>query len=426
MRKYIFLFILFPFLGSAQSIKQCRQRFDSYLNFRGSLNNLVKFDENSISIYNEGKKEFTIYQNELEMMAEFFEHTSLKQQKELLKLKGNSKYTKRQRDSVWIYVDDRKKLPKKRKGLPLQGYRVALDPGHFSTNMSDAEIEGKFLYFGRDSLSQMKDSVRIFESELTFLTAQVIKNMLEEQGATVLISRDQADHTSFNCTYSDWIKNHKQRVIDSLIKGEYLLPDRGKKMQQFDNKRFFWEFFRDWDLQNRAKVINQFNPHVTAVIHYNVDEKNEPWKTTTKKNYTMCFVGGAFTGENFEKAETRIHFLRLLLTKQLNQSEKISFNTVQNFNKLLNVEIAGPLNASYLKDNCISLPSSGVFARNLVLCRLINSPMVYGEALYQDNEIESVELMKRDVEKCGIKVNQRLLKSAVSYYGALYSFLKTL
>lgn len=407
-------------------MKHCKQRFDSYLNFRGSLNNLVKFEENSIRIYNNGKSEFTIYQNELEMMAEFFEHTSLKQQMELLKLKGNSKYTKRQRDSVWIYVDDRKKLPKKRKGLPLQGYRVAIDPGHFSVTLNEAEIEGKYLYFKRDSLSGIEDSVKIFESELTFLTAQLLKKMLEEQGATVLISRDQMGHSSFNSSYSDWCKVHKTRVIDSLIVADYFPADKGKKLLNFDNKRFFWEFFRDWDLQNRALLINRFNPHVSAVIHYNVDEKNEPWKKTSKKDFTMCFIGGAFTGDNFEKAETRIHFLRLLLTKQLDQSEKLAAVTVNNFNKLLNVPIAGPLNASYLKDNCISLQSPGVFARNLVLCRLINSPVVYGEALYQDNEMETIELMKRDLEKFGLKVNQRILKSAVAYYNAILQHLKSL
>lgn len=426
MRKISFILAVIPFLCFSQTIKQCQQRFDSYLNFRGSLNNLVKFDDQSISIYHNGKKEFSIYANELAMMAEFFEHTSLKQQMELLKLKGNAKYSKRQRDSVWIYVDDRKKLPKKRKGLPLQGYRVALDPGHFAVAMDEAEIEGKYLCFVKDSLSNVKDTVKVFESELTYNTAQMIKKMLEEQGASVMISRDAQEHTSFNCTYTDWFNKHRQRVLDSCSNTNYISKEKRNKLMSLDEKRFFWEFFRDWDLLNRANVINRFNPHVTAIIHYNVDEKNEPWKSTSPKNFTMSFIGGAFTSENFEKAETRIHFLRLLLTRQLDQSEKLASNTTQNFSKMLEIPIATATSATYLKDNCIPLKSPGVFSRNLILCRLINSPIVYGEALYQDNEKECVNLMKKDMEKCGVMTNQRLVKCAISYFNGLNQFLKTL
>ncbi len=398
-----------------------------YLNFRGSLNNVVKFEDDAISIYGSGgKKEFAIYAHEIEMLGEFFEHTSFKQQEQLLKLKGVKKYSKRQRDSVWIYVDDRKKLPKKRKGLPLQGYRVAIDPGHFGVNLEDAQIEQKYLYFVKDSINRPNDSIKLFESELTYNTAVLLQKMLEEQGAQVFLTRSQNNFTSFNCTYNDWLSNHKQRVLDSLKKTDFISAEKYNKLIKSSNYKFFWDFFRDYDLLNRAKKINQFNPHSTAIIHYNVDEKNEPWKKTSNKNLTMTFIGGAFTNENFEKPDNKLHFLRLLLTKQLNQSEKLAHQTVLNFNKNLGVEVAGQFDADYLKDNCLMTESKGVYSRNLILCRLINSPLVYGEALYQDNHVECEELMKRDIEKFGIKTNSRLINSATSYYLALFQFLKGL
>ncbi|MBK9283733.1 MAG: N-acetylmuramoyl-L-alanine amidase [Sphingobacteriaceae bacterium] len=426
MRSFLLFLILTPFIGSAQSVKKCKQRFDSYLNFRGSLNSLVKFDNNSICIYHNGKKEFSLYTNELEMMAEFFEHTSLKQQTELLQQKGNKNYNKRQRDSLWIYVDDRKKLPKKRKGLPLEGYRVAIDPGHFSVSLDEGEIEGKYLYFALDSIRNGKDSVRIFESELSFLTAQILRKMLEEQGAKVFLTKNESNFTSFNCTYSSWFDKRKNATLDSLVEVGFLTVEKKNRLLALDRKRFFWEFFRDYDLLNRAKIINTFNPHVSAVIHYNVDEKNEPWKKTTKKNVTMSFIGGAFTADNFEKTETRINFLRLLLTNQLNSSEKISAQVTNQFSKLLQIPIAKPEDALYLKNNSMTLPSPGVYSRNLVMCRQINSPVVYGEALYQDNEKECIELMKRDIDKYGIRVNSRVVKCANAYMNGIAKFLKEL
>lgn len=427
MKRVVLILFVVNSFAYAQTMKQCKQRFDTYLNFKGSLNNVVKFEENVINIYNpKGVKEFAIYANELDMLAEFFEHTSLKQQEQLLKLKGTKKYTKRQKDSVWIYVDDRKKLPKQRKGLPLQGYRVAIDPGHFATNLEDAQVEQKYLYFVKDSLKTPKDSVKLFESQLTFNTALILKKMLEEQGAQVFLTREREDFTSFNCTYNYWMKNHKQRVLDSLKNSDAITSEKYNKLVKEGNYKFFWDFFRDFDLFNRAKKVNQFNPHATAIIHYNVDEKNQPWKKPSNKNFTMAFIGGAFTNENFEKPETRIIFLRLLLTKQLNQSEKIASAAVNGFNKSLSVDIAGQFDADYLRDNCLVTESKGVFTRNLILCRLINSPLVYGEALFQDNIKECTELMKLDIEKYGYKTNQRLLATATSYYLSISQFLKAL
>jgi hypothetical protein len=59
-----------------------------------------------------------------------------------------------------------------------------------------------------------------------------------------------------------------------------------------------------------------------------------------------------------------------------------------------------------------------------VLCRKINSPLVYGESLYQDNRAECKELMKCDVDVYGIKTNIRLQLVAKSYFDAVIDFFK--
>lgn len=427
MNKWIVIGLCLVSFCDAQTISQCKERFDTYLNFKGSLSNSVKFTEKEIEIYNsKGNKEFSIYAGEIAMLADFFEHTTYKQQSELLKLKGTKKYSKRQRDSVWIYIDDRKKIAKGKKSLPFQGYRVALDPGHFGTNLNDAEVEQKYLYFVKDSITHPTDSIKLFESELTFNTSYLLKKMLEELGIKVFVTREQKDFTSFNCTYTDWLTRHKARVLDSLHDALAISQERYNKLMRDGAYKFFWDFFRDYDLANRAKKINDFIPHATVIIHYNVDEKNDPWKKMSDKDYTMAFIGGAFTKDNLERPESKLHFLRLLLTKQLNQSEKLASQTVYNFNKNLKVDIASPFDAEYLKDNCLSTSSKGVYARNLILCRIINSPLVYGEALYQDSYKECEALMRMDVEKYGIKTNERLLQTALSYYQALFLTLKGL
>jgi hypothetical protein len=132
----------------------------------------------------------------------------------------------------------------------------------------------------------------------------------------------------------------------------------------------------------------------------------------------MTFIGGGMTADNFSKTINKIHFLRLLLSDQLNQSEKLASLTVNQFNKELRIPIAQKQDADYLRDNCLKTNSSGVFCRNLALCRMINSPLVYGEALYQDNIKECNQLYK-NYEIDHQKVPKRIYETALSYYQAL-------
>jgi N-acetylmuramoyl-L-alanine amidase len=387
------------------------------------LNGSVKFEDRVIYLCNsQGKKEFAVYEEEIKTLANFFERSSIKQQEQFVRLKGLKRLSQKENDSLVKTFAPSKNVTKTG-DLPLKGYRIALDPGHFGTNMSDAEIERKFVFFVNDT-ANAKDTIQIFESRLNFNTAIILKGMLEAQGAQVFMTRGRADFTSFNCTFLEWKKNHRLRTLDSLKSAGIMPPARYNKLKRCNDHDLFWNFFRDYDLANRALKVNEFDPHVTVIIHFNVDEKNSPWKKHTKKNYTMAFIGGAFTADNLDKTESKLNFLRLLLTDQLNRSQNLANETVLNFNKILNIEIADRTDAEYLRDNCLITSSPGVFCRNLVLCRRINSPLVYGESLYQDNENESKLLMRSDLDIYGVKANDRLMNVARSYYNAVIAFLK--
>lgn len=410
----------------AQTIKQCQQRFNTYLNFHGSLNGAVKFSEKSFSYFNaQGKKEYTIYEEELAALSLFFEKSNHTQQEIFLDRKGSKQLGKKQLDSIYN-TSQRKSSTVADQLQPLKGIKIALDPGHFSTNLVDAQAEQKFLFFVKDSTSASPDTVKLFESLLTFHTASILKGMLQEQGAIVFMSRDAADHTSFGCNFRDWMKNHRQKTLDSLLKTGSMSPEKHRKLMKCNDYTFFWDFFRDYDLANRAKKINDFQPDITVIIHYNVDEKNAPWKQHTRKNFSMAFIGGAYTNDNLAKPESKMHFMRMLLTDQLNRSELLSANTVRNFNSILSIAIAKPQDASYLKENCLATNSPGVFCRNLVLCRKINSVLVYGESLYQDNENESKLLMRSDKDLYGVKTNERVSSVAKSYYNGLLEYAQSI
>lgn len=417
------LFTIFFFSAQlifSQSIEVCKSRFNTYLNFKGTLSQLVKFDNNAIHLYNSaGTKELSIYENELEALSVFLQKSTYDEQL--------AYWNARKRGDAPVLLNKTEfkqaKGNKKSDTKPLQGYRIAIDAGHFATHLKEAAVEQKYLYFKAQKSGFPFDSVKIFESVLSFHTALLLKAKLEREGAEVFLSRDQNNYTSFNCTYTDWILRHKPRVLDSLVKAGKLSYAKKERLQKAKPYEFFWEFFRDFDLQNRAEKINGFKPDLTVIIHFNVDEKNEPWKAFTEKDFTMAFIGGGFTAGNLNKTEMKVNFLRLLLTPQLNLSMLLSTNTVKKFHNYLNIPIAKSSDAKYLLENSMPTPAPGVFSRNLLLCRQINSVLVYGEALYQDHAAEAEALMKWDIKEEGIISNQRLKKVAECYFEGIKEFI---
>jgi hypothetical protein len=424
MRCFLFIFFCTSYLYS-QTILDCKKRFDTYLNYKGSLSPFVKFEKESISIYNtKGQKEFTAYQKEIPMLAEVFEHYTVADQIKFYKQKSTKKLSKYQRDSIQIYLDKPRKVHKKKGDKPLQGIKIAIDAGHLASSFTEAMNEQKYLYFLRDSLKNPLDTVKLYEAELTYKTAIIVKNMLEDQGAEVFLTRPDQHLSTFGCSYSYWFANHKKRVLDSLLMQNKLEAKEHKKLMNLPEYNFFWDFFRDHELANRARVINEYKPDITLIIHYNVDEKNIPWKKTTTNDYTMAFIGGCFTAEKIEKPESKLNFLRLLFSEQLDQSEKLGRLTVDQFHENLQIPTACTDDADYLKNNCITLKSHGVYSRQLILCNKINSPLVYGESLYQDNVDESKWLMDNSKTAWGVTTNERVYLVAKSYYNAVKLYFK--
>ena len=411
---YIFFALLITCTLNSQSITSLKNRFNTYLNFNGSLNSQVAFSDNSVSILSAGKPEFTVFTDEQQTFSLLL--TSLKPSDftSIYTWKKNKHLTNKQLDSLTNTIKTEKKT-----NLSLAGKKIAIDPGHFAGNMDVARIEQKFLDFTPTPANGLKDTIRISEGILTYETADILKHKLEEQGAIVFMTRPKQNYTSFQITYDEWFNTKRLNVFDSLNKAGAMDLARKNKLIKLSKNKLFWEFFRDYELLERSRIINEFKPDITIIIHYNVDEKNTDWKNPTHKNYTMTFIGGGMTGDNLSKQINKNHFLRLLLSNQLNESEKLSSLTVNEFHKQMNIPIAKQHDASYLSENCLKTPSPGVFCRNLVLCRTINSTLVYGECLYQDNINECVNLNKSDLLIYEQKVPKRIYEAANCYYNAI-------
>ncbi len=411
----IFIASLFWTSCFGQTYTQIKNRYNNYLNYKGSLDKYVDITSEKITLYKYtgGKKEvdFILAKND---WCFFSKLISTLAADSLEKIYHDLSGYKLQ---VKNYQTDCFSAQK-----PLRKVKIMIDPGHMAGNMQMARIEQKYLHFTKEIYTDLKqDSVDIAEGILTFQTASILKKKLENEGATVALTRKE-NSTSFGCSYEDWLKNYKNKTLDSLREADKITPQKHKTLLHMNKGKFFLEFFKDYELLQRSRVINSFKPDLTVIIHYNVNEKNVPWLKPSDKDFCMAFIPGCLIGDNLESFAGKINFLRLLLCEDVDKSEKISSLLVTEFNKQLNIPIAKTTDASYLSEHCTATPSAGVYCRNLALCRLVQGPLMYAECLYQDNETECYELLKNTETVGEIKTNKRVKAAAEAFYNAILTF----
>lgn len=281
----------------------------------------------------------------------------------------------------------------------LSDYRIAIDPGHIGGQYTDIEEKWTILPHPASSVP-----IKFDEATLNLLTAKILKDLLEQAGATVLLTHDRLGEGAYHQNFDQW------RAHRNLITDLHLL---------------FRQEYNPLDLKARTEKINAFAPHLTIAIHYNTHGNQDPItheNIPAAYNYNMLFVGGSFCKGELKEVENRYAFLRLLLTDDIDQSIAVSQLVLPSLTKHLDV---APVRAEdpvpYLQKVCMQI-EEGIYARNLVLTRYVKGPICYGESLCQDHEEESLRLNARDLEWDGIVGPQRVKAVAQAYFAALVEF----
>ncbi|MDW8296668.1 MAG: hypothetical protein RMJ97_07255, partial [Raineya sp.] len=170
--------------------------------------------------------------------------------------------------------------------------------------------------------------------------------------------------------------------------------------------------------------INTFEPDITLIIHYNVDENNSPWKKTTSQNFAMAFVAGAFEANDLQKPEEIENFVRLLCSSEIEESIELSEKILQAHEKIAGVPIVPLQNdQKFLQKYCLPTDKKGVYARNLMLCREVKGILCYGESLLQDSEQEIRKLNEKTFKVGDLLTSPRVLEIANAYWHGICHFL---
>lgn len=394
-----------------------------------SILNYFDFTDSELKIYQnsedkkKNKSEFVIYENEISFFQKLFATFNRQFIKKILigKQNGNFDFSKKRElnlRSLWHYsAGDAEQ--------PLKGLKIALDPGHTASNMEQARMEGKCVMV----IDKNKDTLELFESYLTFTVATILKDTLKKLGADVLITRTKLKNTAFNKTFEEWLEADFEKTLDSLKNAEKISTETANSLRyETDSAVIFHKLFKYLDIQKRVDKINDFQPHLSFIIHFNVDETNYTHKDRNgyfkpaKTNYNMVFVPGSFMKNELNSVENRIEFARLFLSEETKQSVILSKYLVENFQKKLHVKIADQNDKiAYLDRVCLKM-EHGVYARNLGLTRMISGVVSYGESLCQDNEYEVRKLTSKNMNYKGEKIPRRVYEVAMAYLQTIFDY----
>ena len=408
---YVTLLMLVPFVGSTQTISTGKLKLQAEKNLRylakgSAIKNAFTFELHGIQLreFNqngqvESSNPFFLQYQLIPRLITLLETT---EPYELNKMAFSRLDRYRWQDilqqQTYSYAAARnyKEMP-----TSLDSLVVAIDPGHFAANLKEAQWEEKWVKVKGSDVGQKKD-VQFYEAELTDLTALILETKLLEAGAKPFTSKPFGRPAIR--PFFDWYKYDFKSDLFAAHR-DHLITDTDLELlttHEKDSVFVFRKFYRFLEFRKRIDFINQSVPNVTVSIHYNAHENSmrdkDGYLTPVKENYSMAFVPGAFLDRELLRVSEKVDFLRLLLSQDIDKSARLAHLILEAERNIAGISQVPQQNVAIDERYCMPTDWDGVYARNLAITRSVKGPVVYLEALLQDNDWEAVNLSKRDYE----------------------------
>ncbi len=301
------------------------------------------------------------------------------------------------------------KFKEQKKPTSIKGTRIVLDPGHSAHNLETAILERKFMKIKGEDVGSSSD-IGFYEAELTWATAKILKKRLKKKGAKVYITRKKGK-SSFKTNFNKWKKKKFKNELQADLSQKIITQKKYNWYLNEASDKDIFKYMNVKDLKNRVKIINNLNPDLTLMIHYNASGSKikNGFYSPFKNNYAMAFTGGGFMTNELNTLEARINFLRLLLSEDLTHSIALSDAIMKAHVNVAKIPlIKNKNNVRYLQRNSVYADAPGVYCRNLAMTRGVKGAICFGESLMQDNKEEAIALNKKNYKEARVKTSKRI------------------
>jgi N-acetylmuramoyl-L-alanine amidase len=263
-------------------------------------------------------------------------------------------------------------------GKPLDGVKIALDPGHLGGDW--AKMEERWFQVG--------SSKPVAEGEMTLRVAQLLAPQLRALGAEVSFVREKLGPTSPNRPETLHAEARAELALQGIANPR-VNYDPAQKDDPARGQTVQWQsellFYRIGEIRHRAKLVNEtIQPDLVLCIHFNAEGwGGEPLNPEmVPRNHLHLLVNGCYSAGELRFDDQRYDFLLKLLNRS--HAEELAASEVV----ARALATAANLPAyRYTTPNARPVGTTPfVWARNLLANRLYRAPVVFLEPYVMNSE----------------------------------------
>jgi hypothetical protein len=260
--------------------------------------------------------------------------------------------------------------------LPLEGLRIALDPGHLGGRW--AHMEERWFTLG-------PGTIPVAEGDMTLLTARLLAVKLRTEGAVVVFAHNDPEPLTKLRPEDlrDAARTQLRRQGLAFIRDGY---DGPADMLRMNSVRWTSEllFYRTAEIQARAQLVNdELKPDIVLCMHYNAEAWGDPAKPElVPKNHMHLLVNGCYSAPELALDDVRYAMLLKLLSGTYNEELPVADHVADAL-----ATATGLPPYQYKTPNAIRVGGNPyVWARDLLANRLYECPVVYIEPYVMNSQ----------------------------------------
>lgn len=239
---------------------------------------------------------------------------------------------------------------------PLSGLTIALDPGHIGGDWSQVEQR----HFRPEG-----ETFVVKEAEINLMVAELAKDLLEQSGARILLTRDH------NAPVTDI------RPEDLMPVAEQEMARRGPNPSEASIRSLAnLLFYRVAELQARATALEDQKIHLALSIHFNaLPEFSGTQRLSDEPEHLHFLVNGSYLPSELALDNVRFELVQRLVQRY----DRVEIPVAESFARVFSERTELPA-FSYSGPNARPVGDSGyVWARNLLANRIFPCPVIYLE-----------------------------------------------
>ncbi|QJE97520.1 N-acetylmuramoyl-L-alanine amidase family protein [Luteolibacter luteus] len=261
-------------------------------------------------------------------------------------------------------------LPAAPADRPLEGIRIAIDPGHIGGRWGKME----------ERWFQIAGNQPVQEGDMTLQVALLLKPQLERLGATVTMVRDKTEPVT--------------TIRPEMLRDEARHSTSGGDIAKLAERLFY----RTAEIRARAKLVNEtIKPDIVLCLHFNADAWGDPSNPTlVPANHFHMILNGGYTDGEVALEDQRHDLLTKLLEGVHGEETGLATYAAAAF-----VEKTGMPPYIYNPEAKNSRNVDGnpyLWARNLLANRIYRCPVVYFEPYVMNSLEDHARIQAGDYE----------------------------